>query len=228
MSISRSSWRIFPVAVLVFFAGVVAVRGQDEWEKRFEIEPFAGYRGLGQLEQSKTGISFDIDGDLAYGLMLRYTLPDYDPDHVSQVELMWSRQDTSVDIGELHGPSGSLDLSIDYLQIGGRYIWNRLHGDMSADPYEDSRLQPYVSGGLGLIYVDPDGGDSDARFSINVGCGAKYHFTKTIALDASIRGYFSFVNGDSTFLFAPPIYAIGYDGSILSQIEGDLGLVIAF
>ena len=49
----------------------------------------------------------------------------------------------------------------------------------------NARINPYVTGGVGLVHVD------DVHFASNVGMGAKFHFTDMIAARADFRGWFA-------------------------------------
>ncbi len=59
----------------------------------FELTPFAGWRFGGGFDDLATGADVDLDDGLSYGVILG--IPWNDP-HRSRLELIWSRQDTTV------------------------------------------------------------------------------------------------------------------------------------
>ena len=59
----------------------------------FEITPFGGWRFGGGFTDLETGADLDLEDSLSYGVIL--SIPWNDPPR-SRVELIWSRQDTTV------------------------------------------------------------------------------------------------------------------------------------
>src|SRR6185369_6499555 len=143
----------------------------------FEISPFYGYRWGGEIEttaEQKLG----LEAGRAYGLSIDYA-PREAPD--IKLELLWSRQDSGVDLHELGG-SRRLDVSVDEFLVGG--VLETQYG----------RLHPYITGLLGASLFSPDGSDLEARFCLSIGGGVKFFLFRNLALRADLRGYCTVVN----------------------------------
>src|SRR5262252_6837318 len=78
----------------------------------FEISPFYGYRWGGDFETAG-GEKLGLQAGKAYGLSFDYTAsPDL------KFELLWSRQESSVDLHDVGGMN-RLGVTVDEFQIGG-------------------------------------------------------------------------------------------------------------
>ena len=82
---------------------------------RFEISPFYGYRFGGAVQNPLTGRTYEFRDSEAYGLFLDMAPR---PNWPVKFELLWSRQDSSVNLQGLGG-LGRVNLTIDEIQIGG-------------------------------------------------------------------------------------------------------------
>jgi opacity protein-like surface antigen len=199
--------QILPAIALVGALGLATAQAQQ-----LEITPNYGYRFGGTVQNSLTGQSYNFQDAPAYGLTL-----DYAPDTNSggELELMWSRQDTSVNLGGL-AAVGKVNLSIDQIQLGGSMQTAGQH------------LREYVSVLLGGTYYSPDGYNDDLRFSLSIGGGVKYFFTKNIALRGDLRGYCTFIDTSSAFISHNGTTLVAFSGSTIWQGQATIGLTIAF
>jgi opacity protein-like surface antigen len=148
----------------------------------FEIAPLAGYRFGGQLKDSSVDENRDIQAHSSFGLALNLAkTPD------TQWELTYSRESTSVEALSGAAAPGSVDLTVDYLQVGGTYFFSE-EGHEGADPY--------VVGGLGVTHFNPTGAGLEDRYepSLNVGLGLRVPLTPKVALRLEGRGYVTFVD----------------------------------
>ena len=177
----------------------------------FEISPFYGYRWGGDIETTG-GQKLDLEGGRAYGLSLDYS-PRAAPD--VKLELLWSRQDSSVDFQGLGG-SNQLRVTVDEFQIGG--VLETAYG----------RLHPYITGLLGASLFGPNGGDSEVRFSFSIGGGVKFFLFRNLALRADVRGYCTIVESESAFISAAGVTVARFSGSSLWQGEVSGGITLAF
>ena len=109
------------VAILPAMAGAVD----------FEVAPFVGYRFGGNFEDSITGQSVDAKESIAYGLAFDI---EYSPDRM--VEVYYSRQST-----EFKDTSPSVDLDIEYYQVGG------------VAEYTQDTYTPYLVGNLSETFA---------------------------------------------------------------------------
>jgi hypothetical protein len=184
------------------------LRAQD---LAFEISPYYGYRFGGAVQNSLNGKTYSFQDSPAYGLFL-----DVGPTNSDlKLEVMWSRQDTHLDLQGLGG-AGRVNLSIDQIQIG------------ASSETGGEHLRGYLSGMLGGTYFSPEGFDTDLRFSLGVGGGAKYYFTRNIALRADLRGFCTFVDTSSAFISHNGTTVVGFSGSTMWQGQATLGLSIVF
>jgi len=143
----------------------------------FEIAPFAGYRAGGAFRDTSIDENRDIDENASFGIALNLRR-----DGESQWELTYSRQDTR--IAALPGASvpESLDLRVDYLQLGGTYFFSES---------DHQGFDPYVVGGLGVTRFTParTGLNDRTEPSINVGIGMRVPVSKRMALRIEGRAY---------------------------------------
>ena len=82
--------------------------------QKFELTPFAGWRFGGGFEELATGTDLTLDYGLSYGLILG--IP-WNAQHRSRLELIWSRQDTTVGATGTGDPG--FDLDVHYLHVSG-------------------------------------------------------------------------------------------------------------
>ena len=195
------------LAVLSLLMALTAAQAQ-----RLEISPNYGYRFGGDVQNSLTGQTYDLKDAPTYGLTLDFS-PE--PDSGGKFELMWSRQDSSVNLQGLGGV-GKVDLTIDEIQIGGSMETGGKH------------LREYLSLLVGATYYSPEGYDNDLRFSAGLGGGLKYFFTPNIALRADLRGFCTFIDTSSAFISHGGTTLVAFSGSTIWQGQATLGVSIAF
>jgi hypothetical protein len=179
--------------------------------QRFEISPFYGYRFGGEVQNPLTGRTFRFEDAPAYGLLL-----DVAPkqDAPAKLEVLWSRQDSRVDLHGLSG-LGKVDVTIDQIQIGGSLE-------------RGQRLREYVSLLVGATYYSTDGYGSDIRFSLGVGGGLKYFLTRNLALRADLRGFCTIVDSSSAFISSGGTTVVAFSGSAVWQGQVTAGVSLAF
>ena len=119
---------------------------------RFEISPFYGYRFGGEVHNPLTGRTYRFQDSEAYGLFLDIAPR---PNWPAKLELLWSRQDSSVDLHGLAG-LGRVNLTIDEIQIAGSVEMGGRH------------LREYVSLLAGATYYSTEGYGSDTRLSMGL------------------------------------------------------------
>ena len=180
-------------------------------QSRFEVSPFIGYRFGGGIENA-AGQDVDFKDGRAYGLALNYS-PSQDSD--LKFELLWSRQDSGIDLHQLGGV-GHVDMTIDEFMVGGvlETSWGR--------------FRPYVTGLVGATLFGPDGYDSDARFVLSLGGGVKFFIFKNLALRADVRGYCNIVDGEGVIISSGGATVAHFSGDTLWQGEVSGGITLAF
>jgi len=195
---------------MVAFVGCLLVSALDaHGQGRFEISPFYGYRWGGDFETAG-GEKLGLQAGKAYGLSFDYSAgPDL------KFELLWSRQESSVDLHDVGG-FNQLGVTVDEFQIGG--VLETTYG----------RLHPYITGLLGASLFGPDDSDSEVRFSLSIGGGVKFFLFKNLALRADIRGYCTIVESDSAFISHGGVTLVRFSGSTMWQGEVSGGITLAF
>jgi opacity protein-like surface antigen len=204
------------------FSLVLTASGQDlntDWAfakpltqtTRFGISPFYGYRFGGEIQDASTGSKYDFKDGPAYGLILDYAPMDY----FGRFELLWSRQDTSVDF---HGNNGlgNVDITIDVVQVGGEC------------EYGSDRLRGYVSAHIGATHFSSDGHGDDTEFSFGIGAGVKAFLTKNIYLRADLRGFGTVTQAEGSFMFANGTTVATFSGTALWQGQVSAGVGVTF
>jgi hypothetical protein len=197
--------------VFVLFTSLLLSALGTRGQSAFEISPFYGYRWGGGIETSG-GQELSFKDGRAYGLSLDFS-PS--PDSDLKLELLWSRQDSGLDLQTIGGPN-HLDLTVDEFQIGG--VLETRSG----------RFNPYITGLLGATLFGPEGSDSEARFSFSIGGGVKLFLFRNLALRADVRGYCTVVESDSAFISSGGVTVARFSGSTLWQGEVSGGLTLAF
>ena len=190
------------ILTTVLLAPTAAMAGE------FEITPFLGYQFGGDVETFYQGTYHDVNINSSenYGVVLSLGLSP-----VSQIELLYSTQDTKADASRFED---SLGLRIDYWQVS--MLWG-------FDP--DSQINPYVVFGIGGTYLQPDGFSSELKFSGNLGGGVKIMFSDSIGVRLEGRFYGTYIN--STTSYCDPFWCYGYKNS-LYQFDVSAGLIIRF
>ena len=168
---------ILPVALLVALPAVA-----EEKPKRFEISPFVGYRIGGTFEDDDSEVELDLDEGKSYGLALNMRA-----DANTEYELTYSHQSTDVDVTEVAPGAPALDLDIDYLQIGGTYLW------------DGQRARPFLVATVGVAHLDPDDSDVDSEtyFAFSIGGGWKVFPSNSLGLRLEARVYGTVLESDS-------------------------------
>jgi hypothetical protein len=178
---------------------------------RFGISPFYGYRWGGEIQDASTGSEYSFKDAPAYGLILDYAPMDY----YGRFELLWSRQDSSVDF---HGNNGlgKVDITIDVIQVG------------SMAEYGSERLRGYASAHVGATHFSSDGYGDDTKFSFSIGAGVKAFLTKNIYLRADLCGFWTVTEGEGSFIYANGVTVASFSGSTLWQGQVSAGLGVTF
>ena len=186
----------------IFCLPVVA---EEKANLLYEITPFAGLRAGGDFELDTPSRKVDVDDSGSLALALNYRI-----DEVSQYELFYSRQATSVEPDPL---LGTVDVDIEYLQLGGTVAMS--------DPH---RFVPYLVGGLGATRFNADSAEADdeTRFSISLGGGVRVPFSERFSVRVEGRGYLTLVDTDTAF------FCRSDEGGALCRIRGSGSTFLQF
>ena len=147
-----------------------------------ELTPMWGYAFDGEFEDEETGEKIKIEDESTLGFRLAY---DYEVN--SQIEFLYSHQETELSTGHLFPTETLYDLDVDYYHIGGSLFWGR-----------GNEWEPHFTGTMGLAHFNPEdsGVDSLIRFSMGFGGGVRYFPVKQVGLYTGVRGLVTFVNSD--------------------------------
>jgi hypothetical protein len=178
---------------------------------RFGITPFYGYRFGGEVQDPTTDTKYSFKDAPAYGLYLDYAPLDY----YGRFELLWSRQDSSVDFQGNNG-LGNVDLTIDVIQVGG------------VAEYGSDRLRGFVSAHVGATHFSTYGYGDDTKFSFSIGTGAKVFLTKNIFLRADLIGFGTVTEAQGTFIYVNGVTVAAFSGTALWQGQVSAGIGITF
>lgn len=164
----------------------------------WEIAPFYGYRfggGFDDLDDDDN-TDYDLDNAPSYGVLL-----EFPSGHQTQWQLLYTRQDTELDLGTTLLAPGALDLTIEYFHVGGTYV---LDGD---------RQRPYVGVSFGGSRFAPEGDyDDEVEFSVAFLAGIKFRLAEHVGLRFDARALGSLTQGDAQFFC---------DGGCVARFEGD-------
>jgi hypothetical protein len=147
-----------------------------------ELTPMWGYAFDGEFDDEETGETIEIADESTFGFRLAF---DYD--YNSQIEFLYSHQETKLSTGDLFPREALYDLDVYYYHIGGSLFWGR-----------GSELEPHFTGTMGLTYFNPEdsGLDSLTRFSMGFGGGVRYFPLERVGLYTGVRGLVTFVDSD--------------------------------
>lgn len=204
------------LALVVFFLCSLPAPGQEH-SFDFEITPFGAYRVGGEFEEQNGTASIDVDDSESFGLIFNAR---HSP--VTQWEIIYSRQETSADAAGFGLSDPAPDLTVEYLQAGGSYLW------------DGEKVRPYLAATIGGTRVDisTPGFDSDTFWSLALGLGLQVSPSSRLGIRLEARGYATFLDTDSDLFcqFSPTnnICALRIEGTIMWQTEAIAGIVFRF
>jgi len=179
--------------------------------KGTEISVFTGYRSGGDLENAQTGNKASFDQTSSYGIILGF---DYGPEHV--LEFLYSYQDTALSNSSTINSPESLNVEVEYFQVGGSQIWT------------DKKIDKFFGATLGSIHLDPDvsGLSSKTHFAMSLGGGVVVKLNKNIGLRLELRGYFAALGSSEAFCIGGNCVVAG--SGFMNQLDANIGVRIRF
>ena len=179
-----------------------------------EITPFGGYRVGGGIAEVQGLPVVDDDGGPSAGVIVDVVFGS--PTDGLKVEALFSRERARLDVRRsLLDPPTRVRVEVDHVQVGGIQ-------DLS-----DGRVRPFLAGLFGVTrYAVP--GDTEVRFSIGVGAGAKFFVTRNIGLRLDARGYMTVVSLGGAGVCGGYGCAIAFRVSPAWQADLTAGLTVAF
>ena len=195
------------LAVAAIFAAAAPLFGQPS-----EITPFIGFQSGGSLAVNDLNTPLDVTP--VYGVTLTW---DWAPH--SKLDVLLSHQQTSATRNDPFEPSVTADATIDYFDLGGRYVF---------DPV--SHATGYIAFTTGLTHVAVEGGQGIA-FNFAAGGGLDLRLSQRTALRFDGRWHVTF--GGSGSIGCSSIGGVGtcvgfISGGGLGQFTGSAGFVYHF
>jgi hypothetical protein len=178
-----------------------------------ELSLLYGGQGGGRLEHIDSGETLHIAEKPVYALIVGTPL-----ESTKDLELLYSRQRTSLEEGNEAMASEVFDLDVHYLHAGGTVLTER-----TAD------WQGFLSGGLGLTHFSPipSGPDSETRASMSIGLGARWMPTSNVGFRLETRWYGTLFN-ENTSIFCSGGCVFTVSGNLLTQYSLMAGVVFRF
>ncbi|MCI0504587.1 MAG: porin family protein [Gammaproteobacteria bacterium] len=174
-----------------------------------EVTIYAGYRGGGDFNDEITGETISLDEGGSAGIILNVPYS-----HVTEMEFMYSTQPTKL-VAE-GAAVNDMDIKVDYIQLGGTYLFPR------------ENVTPYFVATLGVVHFNPEGLDSENRFSFSLGAGAKIPFAKRVALRLEGRAFMTSLSSGGALFCNNSQCSITASTSLFAQLEASAGLTVKF
>jgi len=213
--------RILLVAALLLVTAFAPVATA---QSGLEITPTVGYRFNSTISTDSSAYidSVDVPGSVSFGLTVEY------PVHPNlNVEFLWSHQSSDLK-ADFRGapPAGTNEefasLNVDTIQIGGLWQSGR-RGD---------KVRGYVDFLLGASILGPSGDfDTLTRFSMTLGCGAKFRISDKVGVRLGARWMPVYINSsDSGYYWCDPYWGCYeyYDTNYLNQFDTHVGISFKF
>lgn len=186
-------------------------------DDKFEVTPFIGYRFGGDFDDiydpTLTYRAVDISESEAYGLIF-----DINMGENAQIELSWSRQDTSLTGKQYNGPDVDLtDTTVDYWHIGGNLLFG--------DSLDDAR--GFLAFSLGGTHFSPDNFSGETQFSFGFGGGVKFYFSDLFGVRLQGKLLSTYVNSSTDWWCSYNCWTVS-TGNYVLQAEIDAGLIFRF
>jgi hypothetical protein len=201
--------------ILAGLAGLlVAPVAFAQGQSSIEFAPFIGYRFGGSVGDTSSAASYGIDGARSEGVTISVPVR-----RDRAVELLFSRQDTGVDVAVYPGTQ-RYALTIDHWMVG----------TVGEFPGHAARVRPFIAAYLGLTnFRNSDGGGtSDTWFTAALGGGVKLDFASHVALRFDARAYAVFVGSGAGAICGPGGCSVAFSGNAMFQGEVAAGVVLKF
>ncbi len=191
--------------------------GISTTNQTLELTPIFGYTFGGRFDYEEDDGSeetIEISDASSFGFRLGYNLADN-----SQIEFVYSRQETEITGGDLFPTDALFDLNVNYFHLGGTLLWNRGSG-----------VEPYFTGTLGVTNFDPEESSFDSlnRFSMGFGGGVRVFPLERLGIYTGARGLVTFVNSEIEGYSGSKGTYIKIEADAVWQFQVYAGLIFAF
>jgi len=199
--------RLTAIAAAIVLLALSAPASAQSWE----ASGLLGYTPSVALDRRAPELTeLDIRGGFTWGLQAGHLFtPRWG------AELLWMQQGSALRLGTAAGAADLFTMTIQ--QLHGNVLYHFAN--------RDSKLRPFVFGGLGATFFSATELESETKFSYGLGGGVKYFPGKSIGVRASFRYTPTMLNDDETVDFCDPF---GFCQGSLNQIELAVGAVVRF
>ena len=194
------------VAAIALLVAPGSARAQS-----WEVSGLAAYTPSAGLDNRAPELSeLNIGGGFSWGLQgARLFGPRWG------AEVVWTHQGSALTVGTDAGSTDLFPMTI-----------RQLHGDVLYHfNAANSRLRPFVFGGVGATFFSADDLESETKFSFGLGAGVKCFRWNTLGLRAHVRYKPTMLNDENAADFCDPF---GFCQGTLQQIEFAGGAVLRF
>jgi outer membrane protein W len=197
-------------ATIAFAAVAVLIAAPQARAQSWEASGLFGFTPSAALDQRASELSdADIRGEITWGLQgARFFTPSLG------AEVLWTQQASAFEVGTSDGKADLFTMTVRQLHGNVVYRFGRA----------GARWQPFVFGGLGATFFTADTVESETKFSLDVGGGAKFFLSRSVGARAHVRYKPTFLN-DSSESFCDPF---GFCQGVLQQIEFSAAAVLRF
>jgi opacity protein-like surface antigen len=199
--------RLTAIAAALVLSALSAPASGQSWE----ASGLLGYTPSVSLDRQAPELTqLDIRGGFTWGLQAGHLFtPRWG------AELLWMQQGSALRLVTEAGAANVFTMPIQQLQGNVLYhVGSR-----------DTKLRPFVFGGLGATFLSATELESETKVSYGFGGGVKYFPWKNIGARASFRYAPTMLNDDETVAFCDPF---GFCQGSLQQIEFAVGAVVRF
>ena len=199
--------RLTAIAAGILLLAPSAPASGQSWE----TSGLFGYTPAVALDRRAEELTqLDIRGGFTWGLQAGHLFtPRWG------AELLWMQQGSALRLTTEAGAANVFTMTIQQLQGNALYHFGN----------PDTKLRPFVFGGLGATFLSATELESETKFSYGLGGGVKYFPRKSIGARASFRYTPTMLNDDETVAFCDPF---GFCQGSLQQIEFAVGAVVRF
>ena len=199
--------RLTSIAAAIILLALSAPASAQSWE----ASGFLGYTPSVDLDRRAPELTqLDIRGGFTWGLQAGHLFtPRWG------AELLWMQQGSALRLETEAGAANVFTMTIQQLQ--GYVLYHFAN--------RDSKLRPFVFGGLGATFFSATELESETKLSYGLGGGVKYFPWNAIGARASFRYTPTMLNDDETVAFCDPF---GFCQGSLQQIEFAVGAVVRF
>ncbi|MGH9462113.1 MAG: outer membrane beta-barrel protein [Vicinamibacteria bacterium] len=180
------------------------------WAQRFEAAGLLGYTTAGSLDQVAPDLEdLEIGGGFTWSGQFDYF---FSP-HLG-VEASWARREGVLTLTASSGTGALFEIDIDQLLGSVVYQWG----------VEESKIRPFVLGGIGATFFSADDIPSETKLAWAAGGGVKVFLHRRVGIKAQAK-LNSTVLADSSSDFCDPF---GFCSSSINPFELLSGVVFRF